>query len=193
MRRFLTVMTVLLAGGLRFSAPAALLLVLTVSTAQAQGRREGFWFSTGLGRGWNDPQGVNANGNAAYLRLGGTLNSQVLLGSELIAWARDEAGTTETRANLTFSMLLFPSRSGGLFIKTGVGLTSIGVRPRGKFGSDVQGFGATTGIGFDIRLFGSVHLTPNADLLFQLFDAPGHNLVALNKLAILTVGLTFGG
>lgn len=53
-----------------------------------------------------------------------------------------------------------------------------------------RGFGSTLGAGWDIRLSRKLSLTPNADFLFQAFDA-GENLQSTNTLLLLTVGLTF--
>jgi hypothetical protein len=165
--------------------------MVVTTAAQAQGR-EGFWIGFGLGGGVNTSQGLDRarrGGGAAYLRLGGTVTPQVMLGAEVIGWGRSQGGTTIARANTAFTGMLFPSPTGGFFLKGGAGLATIGVTAD-VFGSTVTstetGFGTTFGLGIDAKLGRNIYLTPNVDFLFQAFE--GGNT---NTLVLFTLGLTW--
>ena len=178
----------------RFAAPTVGFLLFAASTAQAQDGRNGFWLGIGTGRGWDITQALDLKeppgGIAAYIRAGGTLTEQVLLGVEVIGRSVDDGDVTLTRGNATFSMLIFPSPSGGFFIKGGVGLASWGASSQGQIGSNSYGLGLTAGAGFDVRLGGNLYITPNVDFLYQSFHA-GANLRSTSRLLLLTAGLTW--
>jgi hypothetical protein len=175
----------------RLGFSLAVSLMVLATTAQAQGR-QGFWIGFGLGGGVNTSESLDdarRGGGAAYLRLGGTVTPQVMLGAEGIGWGRSESGVTIVRTNTAFTGLLFPSPTSGFFIKGGAGLATIGVSAD-VFGTTVTstetGFGTTFGLGFDARLGRNIYLTPNVDFLFQAFE--GGNT---NTLVLFTLGLTW--
>ncbi len=171
-------------------------VLLSASDLAAQRRHQGFWIGFGLGGGANTSEGLDDSrrgGGAAYLRLGGTVSQQVLLGGEVIGWGRSDDGATVSRGNATFSVLVYPSRSGGFFLKGGVGGANVTVETEergGRLTREESGFGGTVGAGFDIRLGRNIYLTPNIDWLFQAFDA-GQNLASTNTLLLFTLGLTW--
>jgi len=176
----------------------AALVLLTSWTASAQRlqRHDGFWIGFGLGGGWNTSEGLDdarRGGFAGYFRLGGSPSQKVLLGGEAIAWGRSENGVAVSRGNATFSIMFFPSRNGGFFLKGGVGGANVTVAASG-FGVTVtdsqQGFGSTFGLGFDVRLGRNIYLTPNVDFLFQAFDAGGGQ-TSTNTLTLINLGLTW--
>jgi hypothetical protein len=173
---------------LRVVAPVLLLAVLGTQTANAQGRRQGFWISGGIGAGV-DNTSDNAGG-AAYLRLGGTLG-QVLLGGEVNGWTRSENGAALTRSNTTFTALIYPSATAGFFFKGGVGVSIIRVSTDilGVSASATeQGFGSVLGIGYDIPLSPKISLTPNLDVLTQTWD-PGLG-TETQTVVLFTIGVT---
>lgn len=181
---------------MRVSAIAGILFVMAAwptTDLQAQSRRQGFWIGFGLGGGWNTSEGLDDErpaGGAAFIRLGGTVSPNVLLGADAMGWGRDLDGSTVTRGNTTFTVMFYPDPLGGFFLKGGVGGSWISVSSQ-ILGATVtateNGFGATTGLGFDIRLSDNWSITPAADFLFQAFDA-GNNLSSTNSLFLLTVG-----
>jgi opacity protein-like surface antigen len=172
-------------------------LVLSILSHTAldgqQSRRQGFWIGFGPGGGWNTSEGLDDErraGGALFVRLGGTVSPNVLLGGEAIGWGRSEDGATVTRGNTTFTALFYPSSTGGFFLKAGVGGSWVSVDTQ-VLGVNVSatenGFGLTGGLGIDIRLSDNWSFTPGADLLIQAFDA-GPNLTSTNSLVLLTLG-----
>lgn len=164
----------------------------TAEAADAKPRRAGFWIGFGAGGGWNTSEGLEEGqraGGALYLRMGGTPGRKVLIGGELIGWGRDADDATVGRGNATVSVLFYPSATGSFFLKGGVGGSSLEIERDGSEETK-NGFGSTLGAGWDIRLSRGLSLTPNADFLFQAFDA-GENLQSTNTLFLLTLGLTF--
>lgn len=182
---------------LRILPIAALGLVLATSAVKAQDevRRDGFWIGAGVGAGWNTSEGLDDDrpfGGAGYIRLGGTVSPNVLLGGEAIGWGRTEDDVTLSRGNATFTAMIYPSSTGGFYLKGGLGVASINLSTsQGNVTVSVNegGFGSTVGLGIDIPL-GRVSLTPAADWLFQAFDA-GENLASTNTLFLLTLGLAW--
>ena len=175
---------------------AALLVLSTPAAAQSGHDHDGFWGSAGLGGGWNTSEGLDDDqrgGGALYLRLGGTPDQQLLLGGEIIGWGREVGDATLTRSNATFTAQFYPIDRGGFFVKGGIGGANVEVSAESG-GTTVttseQGFATTLGAGWDVRLSSNLYLTPNADFLFQAFDA-GPNLTSTNTLFLLTVGLTW--
>jgi hypothetical protein len=185
---------------MRFVRLVMMLSVLTVAVAHtAQGqqevRRRGFWIGFGLGAGWNTSEGLDADrrvGGAGYIHLGGTISPNVLLGGETIGWARTEDDVTLARGNATFTAMIYPSRTGGFYIKGGIGFSTVSValsQGNTTVSTSESGFGSTIGLGYDIPL-GRVSLTPAADFLIQAFDA-GQNLASTNTMLLLTLGLAW--
>lgn len=168
--------------------------------AQEGPQRKGFWIGFGLGGGVNVSEGLDGGrlgGGAAYLRLGGTPSPNVLVGFESIGWGRRRNGLTLGRANATATVLLYPSAERGTFVKLGVGGASVAtVDDSGPttITQTAEGFGATVGVGVDVRL-GRVELTPNLDWLFQAFDSNDFptfsSLPGTNSILLFTLGLTW--
>lgn len=82
---------------------ALALLITTTAVAHGQAKsdtREGFWIGFGLGYGSLGCDGCNdrESGRAGFLKMGGTLNRQWLLGGEIEFWATgsDQHETTLT-------------------------------------------------------------------------------------------------
>jgi len=73
-------------------------------------------------------------------------------------------------------VLFFPSASGGLFLKGGIGASYVDVSTD-VVGLDLSlsrgGFGTTFGLGWDVKLGNNIYLTPNADLLLQAIETAG--------------------
>lgn len=162
---------------------------------------QGFWIGFGVGGGVNASKGLDGEalgGGAAYLRLGGTPSQKVLLGFEGIGWGREQGDVTLARGNGTFTVLVFPSRTSGAFLKAGVGGASVSreeTQGNTTTTTTEAGFGSTLGIGLDVRLGRNIYLTPNVDWVFQAFDAGEDPILGAipgtNSIALFTLGLTW--
>ena len=148
----------------RVAAVAALSLLLGVSVAAAQHpqTRQGFWIGFGLGYG---TLGFSCDGGCAsdrtgsfsgYLKMGGTISPKLLLGGESSGWTKSEFGTTMTAGNASLAAYFYPMPAGGLFVKGGLGLSSLQIS-----GADAEtGFGMTLGTGYDVRIGTNFSITP---------------------------------
>lgn len=154
--------------------------------------RAGFWLSGGLGvgadEGWD-------TGGAGYLRLGGTLGERWALGFDAVALVEDaELGPdvedeTRTRTNGTAALYFFPSLEGGLFLKAGLGVSTVeasGEVDGVTLSVSDESLGATVGAGWDVQLGdGNLYLTPNLDVMLQDLENP------VDAAFLATVGLGF--
>jgi hypothetical protein len=166
----------------------ALMLVAGDAVAQTRGLRpvhkhSGFWLSVGGGGGWEDFNGdfgTRGRGGSYYLRMGGTPNARLLFGGEALGWFNESDLNEFHRVNVMGTVLAYPSRSGGWFLKAGFGFASHEV-----FGRDQSGVGTNVGTGFDIRLGRNFYITPNVDYMAQFFDTSTVGTL------LFTVGLTW--
>jgi hypothetical protein len=179
-----------------FSTFFGLALVFALASplsAQEQPKHRGFWISFGVGGGWNlsrnvGAEGRSAGGGAGFIRMGGTPSERLLLGGEIIGWGRSEDGASLGRGNATFTAMFYPSVEAGVYLKGGIGGSSIASTvSSGNTTTTVHdgGFGATIGVGWDIRLARNFYLTPGVDFLYQRvsdFD---------NTMLLITVGATW--
>lgn len=171
------------------------LMAVLASPAEAQDKhtRRGFWAGFGAGGGWSSSPSFivdddRLRGGSAYLRMGGTVSPQFLVGGETIVWWREEGdfangdGLTDiARVNVTVSALVYPGSELDLFVKAGFGVASVEEGP----GIDAEGVGTTLGVGYDIRLGRNLYLTPNFDTMVHwLPDSTDWSLV-------FTMGLTW--
>ena len=95
--------------------------------------RKGFWIGFGAGYGsayasadCEDCGGGNREGSvSAFLKLGGTLNQNVLLGVETNAWTKTKDNLRLTLGSMTGTVTVYPQASGGFFLKGGVGASYV--------------------------------------------------------------------
>jgi hypothetical protein len=140
-----------------------------VAAAQKKGddalpRRQGFWIGLGAAAG---SAGMECNGcgsdrqggGSGYIRLGGTLSPHWLLGGEIDGWARSESGTDMVLANVAITASWYPSRTGGFFLKFGLGGLAY-AEEAGSNKLEVAGASGIVGIGFDLPIGRSLSLTP---------------------------------
>jgi len=159
----------------RSVAALGLLLIVTMPALSAQHpqTREGFWI--GLGGGWGDAvlscspncnftQAAKGGAATAWLKLGGTLRRDVLLGVELNAWVKSVSGSTESVGNASAAVYYYLMPDGGLFLKGGVGYATF--RPTSGSTTSGSGFGAIAGAGYDVRIGRNTSLTLVANFLF---------------------------
>ncbi len=192
---------------LRISGLGLLLLLLLPSAARAQRVpvREGFWVSFGLGGGWADDTGSWTNeadvfedtptGFATYVRLGGSPSQKLLVGGEVIGWlATEELSNTDVfRGQFQAVGLYYPSETGGLFLKGGIGLagrtldTTLDIGGnRIRVSQESEGLGLDVGAGWELQLARNFFLAPNVDLLYQFLGDDQSGWAVL-----LTVGATW--
>ena len=169
-------------GTLRTTGICALIALGLVSTAggqQAQ-TRQGFWIGGGLGYGSLGCYGCDRlQGPSGYLKLGGTLRQNLLLGVEMNGWTKSEFGQRMTMGNMSGAAYWYPRTTDGLFFKAGLGYSVLD----DGFSRETA-FGLLGGLGYDIRIGQNVSITPIANWYRGSF-----NLGALNVLEI-GVGVT---
>lgn len=169
-------------GTLRATGLSALLTVLLASSAFAQQAqtRQGFWIGGGLGYG---SMGVSCDGCAAsdrvgapsgYLKLGGALRQNILLGVETNGWTKSELGARLTMANISGAVYWYPMVTNGLFVKAGAGYSGL---DNGFGGS--SGFGMLGGVGYDVRVGRNLSLTPVANWFRGSFDGGSANVLQI--------------
>lgn len=171
---------------------ALMLLALTASAATAQegsARRQGFWFNIGFGYGSADFNCDNCGSTdregslAGNIGAGGTLSPQLLLGVESNGWYKDESGVKSTFGNLAAVAYFYPSASGNLFLKGGVGLSGYKFENGGSV--DDTGLGLLAGIGFDLPISKSLSITPTAAFNFGMMgDKSGAQSVNINWISV---------
>lgn len=144
-----------------------------VLRAQHPQVRDGFWIGFGLGYGPFDascsgcPSFNSESGFTGHLRLGGTLKPNVLLGGDIVAWAKSANGLDELGGNTTATVYYYPMVRSGLFLKGGVGLSLYDLSPTNSgSGADGTGVGFTIGAGYDLRVGRNISLTPVGNFLF---------------------------
>ena len=155
----------------RGAALAVLLGLVVVSAAEGQeSRRRGFWIGFGAGGGWNTSEGLDDDrrgGGAAFIRLGGTVNPNLLLGGEIAGWGREDGGLTVTRGTTTFTAMYYPAADGGFYVKGGIGGSWVSVTTDNfREVSTQDGFGATAGLGVDLRISDNWSITPAGQMLW---------------------------
>ncbi|MEZ4585257.1 MAG: hypothetical protein R2909_02525 [Gemmatimonadales bacterium] len=172
MRRLLTALCLV-----AFAAPLS---------AQTAPNRQGFFLSLGLGGG---SLGVNCpqcdfqlddrlNGIAGYLRFGGTVSPNLLVGVEGSGWIKNSEGLERRVAAATLVFLAYPSRTAGFFFKAGAG----GIRAVVEDGIDNlvgEGLVVQGGIGFDLYLSPGFAITPYVDYLYSTGVAADFDGVSL--------------
>lgn len=179
---------------------AAVLLLLAPVPALAQdadaaGPHQGFWVGFGLGGGTNFADfadGARA-GVGGYVRLGGTISQQLLIGGELIGWGRNRNGNTFSESGATAVALFYPVQR-GIFLKGGAGFAAWAAQPStGGSTQTAGGFAGTLGLGYDLQIGSTLYLTPNLDFLFHTMESDGTAFAGVSSGAVLlfTLGLTW--
>jgi hypothetical protein len=164
-------------GTLRATGFCALLAAVLATSASAQQAqtRQGFWIGGGMGYGsmglhCTGCTGVDRQGGVSgYLKLGGTLRENILLGVETNGWRKSEGGATVTMGNLSGAAYWYPMPTNGLFIKGGVGYSVLSVDD-GFSNANDSGLGVLGGMGYDIRVGRNLSITPVANWFRGGFD-----------------------
>ncbi|MFC1639363.1 hypothetical protein ACFL3B_01210 [Gemmatimonadota bacterium] len=136
------------------------------AVAQNDNTHKGFWLSFGGGGGWMDGE----RSASSYFRMGGTPNSQVHFGGQVLHWWQDDE-IQHSNVSATFAVYPFYSSTrprGPLsewFVKTG-----FGVAVAHDHWHDQTGVGLNLGTGIDLRLNKNFFVTPNLDCLVDFFN-----------------------
>ena len=176
----------------------AALVLLSAAPAQAQrvATHEGYWISFGFGGGtafgddaWD---GDSKFGGAGFLRMGGSVSQQLLLGGEIIGWGADQDGVSIGRGALMFTAMYYPSPKGGFYLKGGAGFSGRTVEwevPIEGYTATIReeegGIGLGAGLGMDIQLARNFFLTPALDFVYTGTEGDGASLL------LFTVGATW--
>ncbi len=178
------------------------LLALVVSSSpldaqeEAADRRHGFWISGGIGGGVNTASlSINERrgGVAGYIRAGGAPSGHVVIGTELVGWATERNEIVTSRGNITIFVQYYPSTTGGLFVKGGLGGAGVAVTTSVSAGTLVEsteGFGMTLGGGYEFPISRIASITTNIDWVFQVLDDRSGG-ADTSSLFLFTIGLTF--
>lgn len=164
-----------------FALPLA--LAVMASPLQAQGHpqaREGFFAGFGLGwgsLGCSDCSGERESGLSGFLKLGGTVNEQLLLGFESNGWVKEENGVRLTQANAAALVQYYPQVQSGFFVKGSLGLATLALDIDGFGNTSETGFGGTLGGGYDFRVARNFSLTPYTNFVYGSFDGGGTNVI----------------
>ena len=174
----------------------ALLVSSAPLDAQEEVRRRGFWVSFGIGAGVNTADVApteRRGGLGGYVRAGGAPSGHVVLGTELMGWLPERDSVVTSRGNVTAFVQYYPSKTGGLFFKGGLGGAGLSVATPlnpGTLVTSTDGFGMTLGGGYEFRLSRIAALTINADWMYQALDDKSGG-TDTTSLFLFTVGFTF--
>ena len=118
---------------------------------------------------------------ALMLRLGGAVRPDLVLSGEVTGWSNGFSFGTESVTWINLVAQYYPERTGGFFLKGGVGVAAISSNTipngAGYLQFDTKSVGGVIGIGFDARLSKSFSLTPYIDLLYA---TPAHGDANVN-------------
>ena len=156
-----------------FSAFFAVLLAGSASAQKAQ-TRQGFWIGGGLGYGSLGCDGCDRVGApSGYLKLGGTLRQNILLGVETNGWTKSELGNRLTMGNVSGAIYWYPMTN-GMFVKAGAGYSVLdsGI-------ASTSGFGLLGGVGYDVRVGRNLSITPVANWFRGSFDGGSANVLQI--------------
>jgi hypothetical protein len=131
----------------------------------APSRRHGFWFAVGAASG---SVGMSCSGCSSdrksapsgTVRMGGTLSPHWLLGGEIDGWAKSESGVEMMVASVLVVASWYPSRTGGLFLKFGLGGLAYHEDDPDSTKWDITGGAGIFGLGYDIPVGRTFSITP---------------------------------
>jgi hypothetical protein len=167
-------------GKLRATGFCALLAILfaTTATAQQAQTRQGLWVGGGMGYGSMGiscegcPDFDREGGISGYLKVGGTLRQNILLGIETTGWTKSEGGATLTMGNISGAAYWYPMATTGLFVKAGAGYSILD----DGFANE-SGLGMLAGLGYDVRVGRNLSITPVANWFRGSFDGLSANVL----------------
>jgi len=137
----------------------------TSLAAQRAQTRQGFWVSLGGGTGnlnWSCDgcSKLDHGGGALAVRAGGSPSQNILLGGEINQVFVD-LGTVEITAGYSaFTVYWYPSATGGLFVKSGVGVGTYYQRTSDTVTAHSTSAALLLGAGYDIRVGRKISVNP---------------------------------
>ncbi len=195
--------------GVRSAVVLGVLLAVAASlaTAQRDNTREGFWIGLGAGGGSLkadcDVCSIDAaTGPSGYLRLGGEVNSNLLIAGETTSWfgtLKDDGTGEEIDGGEGFlgaSVYYYPSATGALWLRGGVGI----IWGWGSGTADHynwRALGLALGAGYDIRIARYTSLVPAVAVVVSgnaTLDGTSSGAVSSDfrtTLLALQLGITF--
>ncbi|MGH7627870.1 MAG: hypothetical protein ACREOF_00455 [Gemmatimonadales bacterium] len=131
-------------------AVVALLAGAAQASAQRTLERSGFFIGLGPGYGSLDItcdgcELDRQSGLSGYLKLGGAVSRQVVLGVESNGWYKSEEGASITFGTLTGMVYVYPASSANFYLRGGVGLATF----------DIEDLDTETGLGWSFGLEGT--------------------------------------
>jgi hypothetical protein len=149
----------------------ATLLACGSSTAPGQSTRrlnarQGFWIGFGVGGGSAKFDCASCidefyTVGSGYVRLGGTLSHSLLIGVESSGWAYSRGGSShELIAFGLFDVLWYPSATGALYVKFGLGGMTYRAKDQGVDVLTATAPSASVGLGYEVRVGRDVSLVP---------------------------------
>ena len=156
---------------------ASVLFLATPIGAQAPANSGHSGFHAAIGAGYGSV-GVTCDGcdntreasTAFMLRFGGAVRPDVVLSGEINGWSKSIANGTESVTWINLVAQYYPERTGGFFLKGGVGVGAIAANTFasgiGNLKVETTSVGGVIGMGFDAPLSKSFSLTPFVDLLY---------------------------
>jgi len=181
---------------MRSCAAVAVLAVATTSMGLTQEKkddaggspRHGLYVTAGLGAGSvgfecsvcdSDDRTGGATG---YIGLGGTLSPHWRLGGEMNVWGRSESGVDRVAAAVQLVAAWYPSRTGGFFLKAGVG--ALAYSEDGLVEVTTSGGSFSLGVGYDARIGRSLAVTPFINSIVTSKSTLEINHVRLNDVEV---------
>jgi hypothetical protein len=160
-------------------------LVFTALFSSAKGElkpavHKGFFLNFGFGGGTADLnvegfQTDREGGVTLNIRLGGTLQQNLLWGAEIDAWRKDKGGVFVQFNNYALALTYYPTEM--FFLKAG---PSLAVTTVGNGGSDSEsGVGFMGGLGTELRVARKFALVPMAQFIVQDYDGFSTNYLSI--------------
>lgn len=163
---------------------AALVVAPQHADAQSSQTREGFFIGFGLGGGSFGCAdcGDRQSGISGQLNLGGALSDQLLLGVLSSGWTKEEGGARLTHGNVSAMLQYYPSLTSGLYLRGGVGLSTLEVSTSGgglTFSGSESGLGVSAGLGYDFRTGSNFSVSPYGVFQWGDFDGGSANTIQI--------------
>ena len=157
--------SLLVAGLLAAGAPRAL-------HAQHPSTREGFYVGTGIGYGTLGNTGGRSrnDGTMGYVKLGGAVRPNLLLGVEGNGWKATGDHVSFESGVFVATVTYYPLPNSGLFLNGGPGMAGVETEQAGFSGETEMGFALLAGGGYDFRVGDMVSVTPSLSYVWGTFD-----------------------
>lgn len=170
-----------------WSGFGAVLLVFTLFAADAAAgthphSRKGFFMGLGLGGGIASVDLVDVSdedtegGGVVFLRLGGAIRDDLILGLETSGWVKEETvngvSSDWTLGHVSAALTWFPGNM-GVYLRGGVGLAFSSIESRGagiRVTNEEQGFAVIGALGYEWRVTPSFALGPQIEYDYLHID-----------------------